>query len=115
MTRRRVLADITPLRQSPGFRALFAGQLVSFIGTQLTVVAASVQVFELTHRSSLAVGLLSLAQLPPLLIGSLIGGAVVDSVDRRRLLMLMQVVLAMCAVALAVNAMQGRPHVWPVF
>jgi MFS family permease len=115
MALRRVLADVTPLRESAGFRALFTGQLVSFIGSQITVVAAAVQVFELTHRSSLAVGLLSLGQLPPLLVGSLVGGAVVDSTDRRRLLIRMQVLLALCAVGLAVNAMQDRPHVWPVF
>jgi MFS family permease len=110
----RVLADITPLRQSSGFRALFAGQLVSFVGSQLTVVAVAYQVFLLTH-SSFAVGLVSLVQLPPLLIGSLIGGAVVDSMDRRRLLILMQVLLGLCSVALAVNAMLDDPPVWPLY
>ena len=76
MARRRVLVDITPLRRSWGFRALFAGQLVSFLGSQLTVVAVAYQVFRLTH-SSFAVGMVSLAQFGPLLIGSLLGGAVV--------------------------------------
>ncbi|MDQ1374573.1 MAG: hypothetical protein QOJ09_1911 [Actinomycetota bacterium] len=114
MARRRLLADITPLRESPGFRALFAGQLVSFVGTQITVVAVAYQVFRLTD-SSLAVGLVSLVQLPPLLVGSLVGGAVVDSRDRRRLLMLMQLLLGLCSLALALNAMLDRPAVWPLF
>ncbi|MEY2474894.1 MAG: hypothetical protein QOG87_209 [Actinomycetota bacterium] len=114
MARRRVLADITPLRNNAGFRALFAGQLVSFVGNQVTVVAVAYQVFLLTG-SSLAVGLVSLVQLPPLLLGSLVGGAVVDSTDRRRLLLITQVLLGLCSVGLALNAMLDNPHVWPLF
>jgi MFS family permease len=114
MARRRLLADITPLRESAGFRALFVGQLVSFAGNQVTVVAVGYQVFLLTD-SSLAVGLVSLVQLPPLLIGSLIGGAVVDSMDRRRLLLVTQVLLGLCSLALALNAMSETPRTWPLF
>lgn len=114
MARRRVLADITPLRESPDFRRLYVGQLISFIGTQLTVVAVPYQVFQLTD-SSLQVGLVSLAQLGPLIIGSLIGGAAADSVDRRRLLLWMQVVMAITTAGLALNAMLDKPRVWPIY
>lgn len=114
MARPRVLADTTPLRESPGFRALFAGQLVSFAGNQITMVAVAYQVFLLTD-SSLAVGLVSLVQLPLLLLGSIVGGAVVDSTDRRRLLLVTQVLLGLCSIGLAVNATLDRPHVWPLF
>lgn len=110
----KVLADITPLRESPDFRRLFVGQLVSFLGTQLVTVAVAVQVYELTE-SSLAVGLVSLAQLVPLVIGTIVGGAVADAVDRRRLLLVMQVWLALTSVGLAVNAMQDRPALWPLY
>jgi MFS family permease len=113
MARRRVLADITPLRESREFRLLFSGQLVSFIGSQLTVVAVPYQVFLLT-RSSLAVGLVSLAQLGPLIIGSLVGGAIVDSADRRTLMLRMQLVMAAMSIGLALNAMQGHA-LWPLF
>src|SRR5579872_1541283 len=81
--RRRLLADIAPLRDSADFRRLYVGQLVSFLGSQLAVVAVPYQVFLLT-RSSFQVGLVSLAQLGPLLVGSLVGGAVADRMDRRR-------------------------------
>lgn len=114
MARRRVLADITPLRESPDFRRLYLGQLVSFVGTQLTVVAVPFQVFQLTD-SSLQVGLVSLAQLGPLILGSLIGGAAADSVDRRRLLLWMQVAMAVTTAGLAVNAMLDRPRLWPIY
>jgi MFS family permease len=110
----KVLVDIGPLKQSRDFRLLFSGQLVSFMGSQLTVVAVAIQVYEMTH-SSLDVGLVSLAQLPPLLIGSLAGGAVVDSRDRRRLMMVVQVLLAALSAGLAVNATRPHPVIWPLF
>ena len=83
---RRLLIDLTPLRRSRDFRHLVWGELVSVLGNQLTTVAVPYQVYQLT-RSSLAVGLVSIAQLFPLIAGSLLGGSVVDAMDRRRLLM----------------------------
>jgi MFS family permease len=111
----RLLADITPLKESRDFRWLFSGQLISFLGTQLTVVAVPFQVYELTH-SSLQVGLVSLAQLGPLIIGSILGGAIADSMDRRRLLLLAQVPMALTSVALAINAhAHGHAPLWPIY
>ena len=66
----RILVDTTPLRESRDFRLLFIGQLVSVIGTQLTVVAIPYQVYSMTH-SSFQVGAISLAQLFPFLAGAL--------------------------------------------
>jgi MFS family permease len=114
LARRRLLVDISPLRRSADFRWLFSGQLVSILGSQLTVVAVPFQVFELTH-SSLDVGLVSLAQLGPLVIFSLIGGAVADAYDRRKLLIVVQTLAAGTGVGLAVNAASGRPALWPLF
>jgi MFS family permease len=114
MARPRLLADVTPLRESPDFRRLYVGQLVSFLGTQLTAVAVPYQAYLLT-RSSLVVGLLSLAQLGPLVVGSLLGGSVADSTDRRRLLLAMQVLLAATTVGLALNAGRAHPALWPLF
>jgi MFS family permease len=114
MARVRVLADVTPLRQSAAFRRLFVGQLVSFLGTQVTIVAVAIHVYRLTE-SSFAVGMVSLVQLPPLLLGSLIGGAIADSTDRRRLLAIMQILLGVCGAGLAVNAMLPTPALWPLY
>ncbi|HMC52737.1 MAG TPA: hypothetical protein VKI64_08260 [Acidimicrobiales bacterium] len=52
MSRSRVLADIGPLRESADFRRLYLGQLVSFLGTQLTVVAVPYQAYLLTDYRS---------------------------------------------------------------
>ncbi|MEZ5234266.1 MAG: MFS transporter [Acidimicrobiales bacterium] len=111
----RLFADLTPLRRSRDFRFLFGGQAVAYLGRQLTVVAAPVQVYELTG-SSLAVGLLGLAQLPFLIGGSLFGGALADARDRRRLLLLANLSPLVCSLGLAINAsMPGHGALWPIF
>ena len=110
---RRLLIDLSPLRRSRDLRHLVWGELVSVLGNQLTTVAVPYQVYQLTH-SSLYVGLVSVTQLFPLITGSLLGGSVVDAMDRRRLLMLAQVLMAACSAGLAVNTDLGTA-LWPLF
>ncbi len=110
----RVLLDIEPLRRSRDYRRLYVGQGISFLGSQLTVVAVPYQVYLMTG-SSLMVGLVSLAQLVPLVVGSLVGGSIADSMDRRRLLLIAQVAMALTSVALGLNALSSRPTLWPIF
>src|SRR5689334_13229416 len=99
----RLLVDTTPLRVSPDFRRLWIGQAVSFFGTTITMAALPYQVFHETG-SSLDVGLLGLAQLGPLLLLSLIGGALADSFDKRRILLIVNSVSLVCSAVLALNA-----------
>jgi MFS family permease len=110
---RHVLLDTTPLRRSRDYRALISGLGVSVLGNQLTTVAVPFQVYAIT-RSSLMVGLVSLTQLFPLIFGSLLGGSLVDAVDRRKLLLLVEGICACCSAGLALNADFG-PALWPLF
>jgi MFS family permease len=104
----RILIDLGPLRESRGFRLLFAGQFIEVFGSQLTAVAIPFQVYALT-RSSLQVGLVSLAQLVPLIVGALIGGSLGDALDRRLILLAGSVLLALTSGGLAVNALAAHP------
>jgi MFS family permease len=110
----RLVVDIAPLRRYRHFRRLWAGQVISGMGSQLTIVAVSYQVYALTH-STLVVGMIGLAQLGPLLAGSVWGGALADAMDRRRLLILTQVASAAAVSGLVVNASFAHPAVWPLF
>jgi MFS family permease len=83
------------------------------VGRQLMVVAVPIQVYEITG-STLAVGLLGLAQLVPLLLVSLVGGALADAVDRRRLLMFSQVVMALTGAGLLWNSLSDSTAIWPL-
>lgn len=110
----RLLVDVEPLRVSRQYRLLWSGQVVSNIGTQLTAVAVPLQAYDLTG-SSLVVGLLGLAQLGPLLVFSLLGGSIADAFDRRRVLLVTQVLLAVTSAGLALNALHGHSKLWLLF
>src|SRR5262245_7527476 len=105
--------DLRPLRHRD-YRFLYSAQFVSFLGSMVTYVALPYQVFHLTG-SSLAVGLLGLAELVPLLLTAFVGGALADTVDRRRMVLVTDVGLAIGSGLLAVNAALPHPHVWPLY
>ncbi|MBV9660590.1 MAG: MFS transporter [Acidimicrobiales bacterium] len=111
---RRLVADIGPLRHSAAFRRLWFGLSITSIGSQLTVVGVAYQTYRLT-RSTAMVGLVSLVALAPTILGSLIGGAVADVLDRRRMLIATQVLLAVASGALAANALLPHPQLWVMF
>jgi MFS family permease len=110
----RFALDLTPLRRYPAFRRLWFGQGVSFIGTEIAEVALAYQMYQLTG-SKLAVGLISLTHLVPLLTLTVIGGAIADAVDRRRLMLVQQVGMVIGSLGLAGNAALGHPHVWALY
>lgn len=110
----RLLVDLSPLRESVSYRTLFWGQLISILGTQLTLVALPIQVYLLT-RSSLAVGLIGLVQLGPTLIFTLYGGTLADAIDRRRLLCLTQLLLLLTTGVLATVTLFPQPSIWLIY
>ncbi|GIH72980.1 MFS transporter [Sphaerimonospora thailandensis] len=102
---KRLALDTRPLRV-PAYRRLLLGQGVSFIGFQLTAVAVSGQMFEITG-SSLWVGFIGPVSLVPLVVFGLWGGAVADAVDRRRLLLVGSTVAWIATFALLFHAWSG--------
>ncbi|MCW2811376.1 MAG: transporter [Friedmanniella sp.] len=98
-----LLLDLQPLRASPPFRRLLFGLGVSNLGTQLTVVAVGLQVYDIT-RSTLSVGVLGICALVPLIVLGLYGGALVDQYDRRRVALVASVALWVITLALALQA-----------
>ncbi len=82
------------------YALLFWGQFISSTGTQMQVVAVAWQVFLLTH-SAIVLGLIGLFQAIPRIIFSLIGGMFADAFDRRKLLLVIQIVLAALSAVLA--------------
>jgi len=109
-----MLIDIRPLRHNTAFRRLFASQFISGLGTMVSYVAVPWQVFELT-RSNAQVGLLGLVQLVPVVVCGLLGGAVADRVDRKRLLMGSEALMALCLAGLLANALAATPSALAIY
>ena len=108
-----IAVDLTPLRDAR-YRRLWAGASIAGLASKLTVVLVAKQVYDLTG-SSLAVGAIAAAELVPLIVVALVGGAISDAFDRRRVLVVCGLGELVCVVGLAVNAFAARPQLWLVY
>lgn len=109
-----ITVDLSPLRDSPGYRALWIGQVITLLGTQMRQVAVPVQVYDLT-RSSVDVGLIGLVEVVPLIFFSIAGGALADRFDRRALMAWAQLGLMGASGGLAAITLTGRPSLGWVY
>jgi MFS family permease len=101
--RRSWAIDTTPL-SNPAYRRLFWGVAATMLGQQMTLVAVPFQVYALTG-SSLLVGVTSMVALVPLIVFGLLGGAIADAMDRRRLMLITSTGAAVTSGLLALQAL----------
>jgi len=106
--------DVAPLRKYRDYRLLFIGQMISYLGTMVSYMAVPYQVYELT-KSTAMVGALGLAQLGPVVIFGLLGGTFADRINRRRLLLISEAVMALIVLALLINSFLPQPSVAMIF
>ena len=91
------------------FRTVYLGAFASNIGTWMQNVVLGALAYELTH-SAVFVGIMTAAQLGPLLVFSMVGGMLADSFDRKRLLLTLSVQQAVFSILLAAVAMPAQPN-----
>jgi len=111
---RRWRIDISPLRSSRDFRLIFASGMITYLGSMVTYVAIPFQVAQLTG-SFIAVGLIGLAELVPLIVFGLYGGALADVVDRRIMVIATEVTLGLLIAVLLINSLAATPQVWVLY
>jgi MFS family permease len=109
-----MLIDISLLRRHRDFRLLFIGQLISFLGSMVSYMAVPYQVYQLTKSNAL-VGALGLAQLLPVLLFGLLGGAYADRLNRRRLMLSCESGMAVVVGLLLLNSLASRPSLVAIF
>ena len=117
--KRRRFVDPTPLRKSPAFARLWIGATVSGIGSQLTIVAVGLQIYDLT-RSTFAVSLVGGIALIPMIIAGIWGGMLADAFDRRTVLIISSVcgwgaTLGLLAITLVETGSHGSVPLWPFY
>lgn len=98
---------------NPNFRLYFGGQAVSRIGTWMQMIAQSWLVLTLTGSSVLLGLVVALQALPVLLLGPY-GGVVADRVDKRRLMIALQSVMGVQALALGALTIAGEIRFWEI-
>lgn len=102
-----------PAFRSRDFRLFWAGQLISLTGTWVQSVAQQWLVLKLTH-SAFALGLVTTIQFTPLLLLSLLGGAIADRVSKRNLLLVTQVMAGLIALGLGTIVQAGVVQYWEI-
>lgn len=106
--------DVSALKQSRDFRYMLAAGVITGLGSMVTVVALPLQVAQMTG-SYLAVGIFGIVELIPLIVFGLWGGAIADSFDRKRVVILCEVGLALCSLGLFLNARADEPQLWILY
>jgi MFS family permease len=112
--RRRHLIDLSPLRESPAFARLWAGNSIAGIGNQMTVVAVGLHIYELTG-STFAVAMVGGVALVPMILAGLYGGMLADAFDRRLVAMMSALVAWGSIAGIAAVAWLGVDLLWPLY
>jgi MFS family permease len=91
----------------PEFRKLFVAQTISNVGDGMTYMALMLLVNDLTH-STAALAVLSIAVAVPSMVGGIVGGAVADRFDRRRIMLASDTVRAVLVLGFTLVATADR-------
>ncbi len=97
----------------PNYRRYIAGQSVSLIGTWMQMAAQSWLVLTLTGSATTLGLIVALQTLPVLLLGPY-GGVIADRVDKRRLMVILQIAMGVQALILGVLTVTGAVRLWEI-
>jgi MFS family permease len=97
----------------PNYRLYFTGQSISLAGTWMQMTAQSWLVLVLTHSSTKLGLVVALQTLPVLLLGPY-GGVVADRVDKRKLMIVLQIAMGCQALVLGLLTVLGVVRFWEV-
>jgi MFS family permease len=99
------------------FRLLWAGLLLSFIGTfmQSAALLWHVSLLAPEGKKALALGVVGLARIGPILLFSMISGVAADALNRRALMLITQSLMALLAGVLAFLTLHGLTELWPIY
>ncbi|MFC4243093.1 MFS transporter [Gryllotalpicola reticulitermitis] len=112
--RRSLLADIAPLKESPAFARLWGGTAIAGIGSQITIVAIGLLIYDITG-STLAVSFVALFALGPMVVVGLYGGMLADVFDRRKVALVGALGAWLSTAGICVLAWLHSETVWPLY
>ncbi len=114
------ISDPPPARRDPysalrfrSFRLLIIGRFAAQIGEQMISVGIGWELYARTG-DAFALGLVGLVQIVPVMLLALPGGYAADRYDRRRVLVISQLVLVACALALLLISL-SQGELWVLY
>jgi len=110
----RFRLHVPPALLLRGFRLLWGGLIISVAGSQMQFWALLWHIRTLSDQP-IALGAIGAARIVPIIIFSLVGGAVADAVDRRRILYVTQGVRMAVALSLAWLTYSGEIALWYIY
>jgi MFS family permease len=108
------MIHIPPALHHRRFRLLWLGLLISITGSQMQLWAIFWHIRTLTDQP-IALGAVGLARILPVIVFSLIGGAVADVLNRRRILFITQTGMAVVALTLGWLSLSGYIELWQIY
>jgi len=108
------MIHVPPSLHHRGFRLLWMGLLVSIAGSQMQLWALFWHVRTITDQP-IALGAIGAARILPVIIFSLIGGALADVLNRRKILFITQTGMALVALGLGWLTLTGRMDLWHIY
>jgi MFS family permease len=106
-----------PALRFRNFRLLWSSQLISMAGSMMQSAAIlwHVSLLVPAHMRGVALGMTGAVRIVPIVAFSIVSGVVADHFDRRKIMLLTQTGMALCAAALAVLAFTQTRGLWPVY
>ncbi|MGO3745808.1 MAG: MFS transporter, partial [Alcaligenes aquatilis] len=114
MSVRRFFLDISPLIESRAFRFAYFARAATVLVTGMLMVAASVQLYDLT-KSSVAVAFLNVSMATPMVLALIAGGVLSDRMDRRSLMVWSRSVYILSVLLFLINTLLPNPQVWLIY
>lgn len=111
---RSLFVDTAPLKYSPAFARLWAGNSVAQIGAQITIVTVGLHVYDITG-STFAVSLVALWAIGPMVLAGFVGGSLADRYDRRAVALVTACVAWLSISAMTAIAFLGVEHTWAYY
>jgi MFS family permease len=109
--KRSHFADLSPFRESPAFFRLWLGSTLAGVGSQMTIVAVGLHLYQLTG-STASVALVGVIALVPMIVAGIYGGLLVDSFDRRTVAVVAETVAWISVIGLALLAWSHNDTLW---
>jgi len=105
----------TPQTRSPrDFWLFFVGQTISNLGTSFTAFALPLLIYKLTG-SAMNLALTTVFAMLPYLLFGLVIGAWVDRVDRKRLMITVEIINALLIASIPLLAMMDNLPLWWIY